>query len=95
MVFGGSTVATVVVRSGVLARGHRVAEYYTSQPAPTQWIAVGLVSTLKMPGQRSRRLAQMLVGTGQTEAAAVRVLWERLGRMGHGSISEETFNRGS
>ena len=45
-------------------------EYYTLQPAPTQWVAVG------------RRISpvwtrSLVVGTGRTEDAAVANLWER------------------
>lgn len=68
---------TVVVHRGVLVRGPATAEYYTSQPAPTQWLAVGLVST--HPSTRAcPRLQQLLVGTGRTETSAVSALWERL-----------------
>ena len=74
---GNDDGTTGVVHRGVLVRGPARAEYYTSQPAPTQWLAVGLVST--HPATRAcPRLQQLLVGTGRTEDAAVNALWERL-----------------
>ena len=53
-------------------------EYYTLQPAPTQWVAVGraVTSADYVVGPRS-----LLVGTGRTEEAAVRDL---RGRCPHG-----------
>lgn len=69
--------AAVVVHRGVLVRGPATAEYYTSQPAPTQWLAVGLVSTHPVT-RGCPRLQQFLVGTGRTEDSAVNALWERL-----------------
>ncbi|HEU4793741.1 MAG TPA: hypothetical protein VFS96_08790 [Nitrolancea sp.] len=75
--FGNNDATTVIVHRGVLVRGPSTAEYYTSQPAPTQWLAVGLVST--HPATREcPRLQQFLVGTGRTEDSAVSALWDRL-----------------
>jgi hypothetical protein len=75
--FDTNDVNRVVVHRGVLVRGPATAEYYTSQPAPTQWLAVGLVST--HPATREcPRLQQFLVGTGRTEDSAVSALWDRL-----------------
>lgn len=73
---GNDDVTTVVVHRGVLVRGPAMAEYYTSQPAPTQWLAVGLVSTHPV-ARTCPQLQQLLVGTGRTEDAAVNALWER------------------
>ncbi len=75
--FDTNDVNRAVVHRGVLVRGPATAEYYTSQPAPTQWLAVGLVST--HPATRNcPRLQQFLVGTGRTEDSAVSALWDRL-----------------
>jgi hypothetical protein len=76
----GFEVAAVVSYRGILDRSGIVAEYYTSQPAPTQWIAVGLVSarTSSAPVQEPRRL---VVGTGMTEQIAVDALAHRLGAL--------------
>ena len=52
--------------------GHEC-HYYTSQPAPTQWVAVGVTSLLEAGAPRHR----MLVGTGRSESAAVRALRRR------------------
>lgn len=66
-----------MVCSGLLLHGRILAEYYTSQPAPTQWLAIGVVSIYPIdPGDD--RSKQMLVGTGRTETAAVVSLWDRL-----------------
>ncbi|CCF82628.1 hypothetical protein [Nitrolancea hollandica] len=79
--FDTSDVNVVIVHRGVLVRGPATAEYYTSQPAPTQWLAVGLVST--QPATRDcPRLQQFLVGTGRTEDSAVSALWDRLASPG-------------
>ncbi|HET7037272.1 MAG TPA: hypothetical protein VFI42_16420 [Thermomicrobiaceae bacterium] len=49
-----------IVRRGTFTAGALSVSYYTSNPAPTQWVAVGVVSG-----------ARMLVGTGPSEAAAI------------------------
>jgi hypothetical protein len=77
---GTSEVTPEVAHRGVLARGCVVAEYYTSQPAPTQWLAIGLVSTYS-DDHRDVRSKQLLVGTGRTETVAVKSLWDRLGAL--------------
>lgn len=65
------------VHTGVLGYGCAVAEYYTSQPAPTQWLAIGVVS-IHSEDRRGGRAKQLLVGTGRTESTAVGSLWDRL-----------------
>lgn len=76
----GFEVAAVVSHRGMLDQSGVVAEYYTSQPTATQWIAVGLVSarTSAGPVHEPRRL---LVGTGMTEQIAVDALARRLGAL--------------
>ena len=65
------------VRKDVLGYGCAVTEYYTSQPAPTQWLAIGLVS-IHSEDRSDIRGKQLLVGTGRSETAAVGSLWDRL-----------------
>jgi hypothetical protein len=78
-----------VVRSGLLLHGRTLAEYYTSQPAPTQWLAIGVVSTYpEDPGDD--RSKQMLVGAGRTEIAAVASLWDRLMTLATGQPAAAT-----
>jgi hypothetical protein len=86
---GESKAPIVVIHRGVMTRGQTMAEYYTSQPAPTQWIAVGFVSTQKIPPQLSPHLPWLLVGTGRTEDTAINDLWERLGRTGHDALGDQ------
>ncbi|HLI51045.1 MAG TPA: hypothetical protein VKU87_04570 [Thermomicrobiaceae bacterium] len=50
-------------------------KFETSQPAPTQWIAVGRAETsLDREGDL---LPRMVVGAGRSEAAAVKAMEER------------------
>lgn len=65
------------VHRGVLGRGCAIAEYYTTQPAPTQWLAIGVVS-IHSDDPSDSRMKQLLVGAGRTESAAVGSLWDRL-----------------
>ena len=80
MMIGKRESATVVMHRGVLAQGQLSVEYYTSQPAPTQWIAVGLVPARINLGT-GHQPAQMLVGSGQSEEIAVSELSRRLARL--------------
>lgn len=60
--------------------------YTTSQPAPTQWVALGLVSAgIDTLGIASR--PRVLVGTGRTEAAALNSLRSRLATLVGGALS--------
>ena len=80
MMTGERETATIVMHRGILVQGQLSVEYYISQPAPTQWIAVGLVSAKTMVGT-GHQPAQMLVGAGQTEDVAVSELSRRLARL--------------
>ncbi len=80
MTTGKRESTTVVMHRGVLVQGQLSVEYYTSQPAPTQWIAVGLVPARIALGA-GHQPAQMLVGSGQTEDVAVTELSIRLARL--------------
>jgi hypothetical protein len=73
----GSGGVPEVVHSGLLLHGRTLAEYYASQPAPTQWLAIGVISIYPVDTGDDRS-KQMLVGAGQTETAAVASLWDRL-----------------
>jgi hypothetical protein len=80
MTTGKRESTTVVTHRGVLVQGQLSVEYYTSQPAPTQWIAVGLVPARIALGA-GHQPARMLVGSGQTEDVAVTELSLRLARL--------------
>jgi hypothetical protein len=80
MTTGKRESTTVVTHRGVLVQGQLSVEYYTSQPAPTQWIAVGLVPARITLGA-GHQPARMLVGSGQTEDVAVTELSLRLARL--------------
>ena len=51
--------------------------YYVEQPAPTQWVAVGVASLSPSGGRRP--ISGLVVGTGRSEAQAVNDLKARLG----------------
>jgi hypothetical protein len=53
-----------------------VAVYYTMEPSPLQWVAVGTLSTVDHTGRPSRT-CRMLVGCGRTEDAAISDLVQR------------------
>lgn len=71
-----STAADVVC-DGTLTAGSVVVRYAIRQPAPTQWIAVGVVRFWNAP---DCCVASLLVGVGTTEDAAIRDLARRLAR---------------
>jgi hypothetical protein len=62
-----------ICHRGILLDGELSVEYYTSQPAPTQWIAVG-----KVAQTGSARVLLLLVGVGRDEQGAVDHLQHRL-----------------
>jgi hypothetical protein len=47
--------------------------YYTNQPAPGQWVAIGI----SPPSETADAAPRLLVGTGRTELAAIRALHRR------------------
>ena len=66
----------VLDRPFAAAPGEGRLSYYTSQPAPTQWIAVGvLTASSDVLGVPRRRL---LVGAGRDETAAIAALQRRV-----------------
>jgi hypothetical protein len=66
------------VHHGVMAQGNWAADYYTSQPDPSHWIAVGLVAPLDAGSPGLRR---MLVGEGRTEDEAIHALCARIAEL--------------
>jgi hypothetical protein len=73
-----ATGSTAIVRQqGRLVHGSLAAEYYLSQPTPSQWLAVGFIGR-PAAGQAGSRLMQLLMGIGETEEAAVSALRQRL-----------------
>lgn len=66
----------IISSRGVLHRGERKIDYYTSQPSSCQWIALGIVR-LSAPVNEDDTTHQILVGTGESEQAAVASLKAR------------------
>ncbi len=66
----------VVTSRGILHGSGRSIEYYTSQPSSSQWIALGVVPlAADLSDEGTHRV---LVGTGETEQAAIDSLQGRL-----------------
>jgi hypothetical protein len=63
---------------GIITTDGLTADYYTSQPAATQWIAVAVV--VSVDAGRATSSPRMLVGNGSTEESAVTDLEQRLAR---------------
>lgn len=67
----------VVTSRGILHGGGRSIEYYTSQPSSSQWIALGVVPL--MPEiEKDDATHRVIVGTGESEHAAIASLKSRL-----------------
>lgn len=70
------TVPDPIVRQGTVLLPEMIVEYDIRQPAPTQWVAIGIARPLE---SAQRRVAPSLVtGTGATETEAIRDLCHRL-----------------
>ena len=68
-------------------------EYYTLQPAPMQWVAVGVMPLDDQTAQMDTT-HRMLVGNGTTEDEAVAALRERLAELlGHAETRQEPRNK--
>ncbi len=68
---------TGIISRGILSNGTLVAHYYTTEPSPGQWIAVGTIMFWQV--QRDDGFPRwMLVGTGRTEKLAVANLRVRM-----------------
>lgn len=68
-----------IVQQGTFTAGAVSVSYFTTNPAPTQWVAVGVV-----------RGARMLVGTGLSEAAAIEDLASRYEQSQEDLLEAET-----
>ncbi len=77
-IWGPYDVLPQAVHHGVMAKGNWGADYYTSQPDPSRWIAVGLAAPLDTG---SPVLGRMLVGEGSTEDEAINSLWVRVSEL--------------
>jgi hypothetical protein len=60
-----------------LQSANLVASFYTSEPEPSQWIAVATIARLESDDPAHATL-RLLVGSGDSEAAAVEQLSQRL-----------------
>lgn len=65
------------VSRGILSNGSLVANYYTAEPSPGQWVAIGTVMFWPVP-QDSGFPRWMLVGVGRNEKSAVANLRARI-----------------
>ena len=73
------------VHAGVLAGSELIAEYTLRQPAPRQWVAIGVV-TSSAAGQAPA--PRMLVGRGATRAACLGNLARRVAALARRRDSE-------
>ncbi len=66
-----------MISRGILSNGTLVTHYYTTEPSPGQWVAVGTV--MFWPISHEAGFPRwMLVGTGRTEKLAVSSLRDRM-----------------
>ena len=65
----------------LLDTGHCVVEYYLTQPAATQWVAVGLARPAGH-GRCADVGRRLVAGSGLTEADAIRSMLGRCGGEG-------------
>jgi hypothetical protein len=59
-----------VISKGTLRNGAVRVDYYTTMPAPNQWVAVGVMSGVSHPRERTEA-RKLVVGNGFSEASAV------------------------
>lgn len=71
----GTLAGDVIVHRGILQISGSITRYFTSQPAVTQWVAVGLESPIEDQGD-----LRVIVGSGRTEDDAIFDLRSRLAR---------------
>jgi hypothetical protein len=64
-----------VLSQGTLHNGSSRLDYYITVPAPTQWIAVGVVMESEFDNRRRPR--RMVVGEGHDEGSAIQDLSRR------------------
>lgn len=70
-----STYAAAIERR-TLSAGNLTLKYYTSQPGPSQWIAVGTLAL--EPRDGAADVLRLLVGAGASEESAIDHLRQRL-----------------
>lgn len=75
-----------------MSGGDLSVEYYTRQPSPGQWVAIGTIAG-SMLDNVAPVLPSMLVGTGVTEYAAIEQLRARLLELSptRGEISQPPY----
>lgn len=81
-----TTASAGSVHAGVLSGREVVAEYTLRQPAPRQWVAVGLVKPVEFG--RTAVPRSLLVGRGSSAAASVGSLARRLAALRRGEPEE-------
>lgn len=72
-----STESHVVVNRGVVTDGRYPVDYYTAQPSPSQWIALGIVRGAPEV-EDLQATHRMMVGNGASEQAAIEALRQRV-----------------
>lgn len=65
-----------IVRHGTVLLPEMIVEYDIWQPAPTQWVAIGLARPLE--STRQGMLPSLITGTGTTEIEAIHDLCHQL-----------------
>lgn len=68
-----------VISTGTLWNDAIRVDYYTTTPAPDQWVAVGVMVDVGSPNARSGK-RKLLVGNGSSEADAIADLKHCLGK---------------
>lgn len=80
-IWGHHELPSHAIHHGVMAQRSYAADYYTSQPDPGHWIAVGLAAPVD---PECSHLRCMLVGEGHTEDEAIHALWVRIAELADG-----------
>jgi hypothetical protein len=75
-----SPAAAPPVERRTLRAGSVVASFYTSEPEPSQWIAVATIARLEADDPRGGTL-RLLVGSGDSELTAIEQLSSRLSEL--------------
>ena len=66
----------VLERPQAVVPGEGRLTYYTTQPSPTQWVAVGVLTSARDVDREPHH--RLVVGNGRTEAAAIAALRRRI-----------------
>jgi hypothetical protein len=70
--------ATPPAERRTLRAGSVVASFYTSEPEPSQWIAVATIARTDSDEPAAGDVVRLLVGAGDTELTAIEQLTSRL-----------------